>query len=171
MKLRTDFVSNSSSSSFLVLHIKNEVLAKLFVKHESAIRTFFSPESDFYGDLQIDETGISLTGGVPDAELGGDVPKKCDDLAWCMASLLTWGNVTEAEQIEDGEFDESLEALLRELFAQEEAIVHSVNSVHWEAGTDGYGESDGKSSMTFTYDPVNGASYNEEFTEGEEEDW
>lgn len=166
MKLRTDFVTNSSSSSFVTLHIKSKPLAQLFAKYEEVLNDFFSPDRDFYGELNISSDRITLTGGVPDGELGDDVPKTTDDIAWCVASLLTYGNVTEPEQIDEGEFDEALEDILRELFAQAEVLSDSVESVRWESGTEGHSEYDGSYSHCFTYDPENGPSYTMEEVPG-----
>ena len=36
MKIRTDFVTNSSSSSFVIIHMKSEEIAKLLEKYRDA---------------------------------------------------------------------------------------------------------------------------------------
>lgn len=172
MKFRADFVTNSSSSSFLVLHIKSEPLARLFQQHEAALSEFFSPDRDFYGKFSIDGDRISIDGGIPDGTISDDVPKTPGDMAWCLASLLTFGSVTGEEQIEEGDFPESLEGILRELFARGAELSEGLESVCWESGTEGYSECDGSVSQHFTYDPENGPScFMEEVPGMDEEDF
>ena len=54
MKIRTDFVTNSSSSSFVTLRVESETLAKLFKKYENDFR-------ELEGDFQVSENTVNVS--------------------------------------------------------------------------------------------------------------
>ena len=49
MKIRTDFVTNSSSSSYVTINIKGTLFAKLLKKYKGVLESVFSEKNEFLG--------------------------------------------------------------------------------------------------------------------------
>ncbi len=153
MKIRTDFVTNSSSSSFVAIKINSREMAKLFEKHRDVLEDFLSPDTiEFFGEFGITEDTISLEGGIPESDFGKYMPKDISELISKLAALLTFREVEAKEHIGDGEYNEEFDELLTELFEREAELIDSVERIDWTFGYEEHGEEgDGESEKIFSY--------------------
>ena len=83
MKIRTDFVTNSSSSSFVIIHMKSEEIAKLLEKYRDADipwNVMFEVEED---EIDID----------PEDFMSPQDPTKVEEVLECLLMLLAEVNL------------------------------------------------------------------------------
>lgn len=138
MKIRTDFVTNSSSSSFVVVSAKNNVLAEILEKHREMIG------EDYYYNLMIDDDNIELYCD----ESYGDVPSDKEHILHSILSLfdssLYWDEEDyDEEYLEDHPEDdyfnkESDNLLINDLKRNRKEIMNAMDKIRIEAGSQGW---------------------------------
>lgn len=173
MKIRTDFVTNSSSSSYVTVKLKSNMIAKILEKHKEEIRSYFSEGNDFYdGVFTINENNVELNQGYPEIGLGEFVPTSKEDVVSSLAQLLTWGDVSDKSDLTEYKSDDLFFELLSELFDENDRIVESLEEINWIGENQRYGEySDEPGVMReFVYSAESGEKYTETETESEDFD-
>ncbi len=161
MKIRSDFVTNSSSSSFVAIKINSKAMAELLAKYKEELGDFLSPDTiEFFGELEITEDTVVIEGGIPESSFGERVPGSLSEFISKFASLLTFQEVEAREHIGDGEYNEEFDDLLTELFDRETELLDSMERVEWKYAEDGHGENgESEYGKVFKYDKNNGESY------------
>lgn len=137
MKIRTDFVTNSSSSSFCSIHISGSKLNEILKKYKN----LFESEDLEYYDITISDEGFAYM----DDEGGYyDGPADKSDMASSFIEFLR----ELADCCEDpDDFDELLEALEE----NEDEINKTITSLNWERCDTGWG-GDSESRLWHNYD-------------------
>lgn len=131
IRLRTDFVTNSSSSSFAVVSIKSSLLANI-------LNNFMSLQMDRGIDTRMpfDIEGNTVSSKWLDPELNAgafeDTPDSVEEVVSCLVNGMgnslngSWGQ-------------SSLAALARVLVAHRKEITDSIESVSWNYLENGWG--------------------------------
>ena len=135
MKLRTDFVTNSSSSSFVTVKIKSAELAELLRKYDVTITGIirFQGEGDY--DIFIKEENM-FEGSVSSVE-------DLLEVFFNQMNEISW----------DGWCDEDLESAIDEYNDRKEYYINSVEKAYYSNDTNSYGEfGEDDDSSTFVYE-------------------
>ena len=122
MKIRTDFVTNSSSSSFVSLHITSAKLAQIFAEANN--------ETEIEG-LEILEGGKGIKFRVDEVEIAP--PQSINDTINALVELVRW-----AEKFFNA--GHGLEAKLKQ---DEKDILNDIEAVEFDFGEEGWGEAFG----------------------------
>lgn len=140
MKIRSDFVTNSSSSSFVVLEIESNAIAQILRNIAEELEERFN--------ITIDGNRVQLV----EDEGYCDLPKKLKDVVPSLAQLLDEDVYWELEEDEDADIDEDdvIGAAIKTLKENQKEITDTIQSVEWTEGTCGYGGDD-----EMRYDPDN----------------
>lgn len=161
MKIRTDFVTNSSSSSFVIIHMKIEEIAKLLEKYRDADipwNVMFEVEED---EIDID----------PEDFMSTQDPTKVEEVLECLLMLLAEVNLKDVSSPDFPKgfyYNEDQVALMQEAFENRKRLTDSIQSVSWDAGLCVPPEEEGELQNThvrFFYDREKGSS---EFVEDAE---
>lgn len=93
MKIRSDFVTNSSSSCFVTIHVESEKLAKYFQEHMNEIKEASDAFKDWTGEpwnpveVKIKGANVEISSGDRDASF--EYPPSClDEVTDCLLGIV-----------------------------------------------------------------------------------
>lgn len=142
MKVRGDFVTNSSSSSFVTLQIDSPLLAQILEEYrEKYVEEHGEgdwPNGSFLGtDLVVEGTTVSYASDGDGWSDFGELPEKKGEVIPRFTSQLAnhLGNSAVASEAPDL-FDE----LISELEGRKKELSQSLQEVEWTSETDGWDE-------------------------------
>lgn len=133
MKIRTDFVTNSSSSSFCSIHISGSKLTEILKKYKS----IFESEDC---DITINDSGFNYS----EEEGGYEGPADKSDMARSFIEFIR-------ELADCCEEPEAFDELIEELEENEEEINNTITSLDWSRCDTGWG-GDSESRIWHNYD-------------------
>ena len=156
MKIRTGFVTNSSSYSSAVIRIQSRKLASLLKEYEELFMKIYDDGSIDKSVLFHDAYVRGWTFYVVQDEVAdywADTPTELNSVLDCLINGLGYYHRTENQESERKQKE-----LLKELKAQKQKLTDSIQKVSWEFqdDSDGEFEVDGARVRTFTYDRENG---------------
>ena len=156
MKIRTGFVTNSSSYSSAVIRIQSRKLASLLKEYEELFMKIYDDGSIDKSVLFHDAYVRGWTFYVVQDEVAdywADTPTELNSVLDCLINGLGYYHRTENQESE-----RKKKELLKELKAQNQKLTDSIQKVSWEFqdDSDGEFEVDGARVRTFTYDRENG---------------
>ena len=156
MKIRTGFVTRSSSYSSPVIRIQSRKLASLLKEYEELFMKIYDDGSIDKSVLFHDAYVRGWTFYVVQDEVAdywADTPTELNSVLDCLINGLGYYHRTENQESERKQKE-----LLKELKAQKQKLTDSIQKVSWEFqdDSDGEFEVDGARVRTFTYDRENG---------------
>ena len=136
MKIRTDFVTNSSSSSFCTISISGVKLTEILKKYKDLLESL-----EFIDDISVDDSGFFLCNGE-DGFCEG--PADESSMASSFIELIQ-------ELTDSGDDSEDLDELIEELEGNEEEINRTITFLDWTRCDTGWG-GDSESRIWHDYD-------------------
>ena len=151
MKIRTDFVTNSSSSSFGIIHIKSKAIGELLEKYRDA-------EIPWATDFTIDGDMINIED--MDDLFVPEIPTCVEEVLPALLDMLAGVNLGDTESPEFPEsydYSEDQVKLLLEAGEKRKKLTDSIETVDWHAGIAEWGmdeedEAESGSDAVFRYD-------------------
>jgi len=130
MKIRTDFVTNSSSSSYCSIHISGSKLNKILKKYKKLFEGY---------DISVTDEGLEF---MDEDNVFCYGPDSKDDMAGVFSGFIQ-------ELADCCDDPEEFEALIEELDENEDEINDTITSLDWQCCTIGWG---GDDESQFNYD-------------------
>jgi len=135
MKYRFDFVTNSSSSSYIAFSLKSSLLAPII--EEGILKNKDNDNaSAFWRVVKVEGDTITFSDEGPDWTEYYFVPREKEDVLTCVMSLLKELNGFDRKE------DHTATTELLKLLDEEDpvGVAESITMCKWEGETGGYGE-------------------------------
>ena len=134
MKLRTGFVTNSSSYSSAEVVIENPVLIEIIRKYELlGLNQYIMEEEEGSGHAVICESETEITPFCQG-------PRTLDDILDLLLDCVEWDSVQEPGKRE--QYDLQLQEARYELYSRRKEIFENYRSVKWESRNNSFGEAE-----------------------------
>ena len=151
MKIRTDFVTNSSSSSFGIIHIKSKALGEFLEKYRNA-------DIPWTTDFIIDNDMIHIED--EDDIFVPKNPTRVEEVLFALLDMLAGVNLEDVESPgvpENYDYSEEQVKMLLEANERVKELTDSIKTVDWHTGIAEWGmdeeeEAESGSDAIFRYD-------------------
>ena len=199
MKIRQDFVTNSSSSCSIALTTENPVLLEILQRYKeqgafgSAGTTFgvgeytnvpfgFTGIGYFDPDLKTQSPAFSFSEGFENEDLfyalvAPDFPKNLEEVLSIIVKIMDYSEgykhrVDGSTILDLCQYDKALfKELIRELNDRKDEIIKAFTQVYCKVYEDNSEEDCASRYLSFEYDPTNGARINVEEVDENEDDY
>jgi len=144
MKVRSDFVTNSSSSSFVSFDIESDTLVEIFEKFIDEINEEEHLKYEY--DFCVDDGRVTAHASESYSELPGSI----EELVSILINFLDYE--LDSEEPEAEEDSGVMTRLAAEVAKNKDKIVEDIESATWSCGNEGWGGDDDTRYYESSYD-------------------